>query len=422
MDALSRAEFGTLAVVAFVCCAALVYAWIGLRRLRVAAAESIEPAPPQMFSLAVPVGVLLPAELPVVDGLRLSASFVAGDGASGGGDFYDAFQLDDGTIALAVGDAAGSGLAAVAIMNVARQAIRNALFDGARPADALRRTNRMVLRADAHAIVTAVVAIFDPATLQLRYACAGHAPPILAGPDGEFAALPAPASDIALGIVPHHVTAELTATVPVDALLAFYTDGCVQVDRDPVAGTQAFGEAVAGARTLMPTKPAVAIDRAIFGRRERTDDATIITVFPEPTLEHVDVRLPAESASTALARTALRRFFASTQLDERRTYDALVAIGEAVSNAIEHAYAGRPNQTFSLRARSEGAVCVVVVEDGGVWRQDAGEPWGRGVSMMRRLSDECAIDRSASGTSVMLRFALAPRLADAALVDSVAPR
>jgi anti-sigma regulatory factor (Ser/Thr protein kinase) len=420
MDALSRAEFVTLALVAFGCCAALVYALVSLRRLREGVSEPVEPEPPQMFGLAVPLAALLPSELPVVDGLRLSASFAQGDGASGGGDFYDAFFLDDGTVAIAIGDAAGSGLAAIATMNVARQAIRNALFDGARPADVLRRTNRMVLRADAHAIVTAVVAVIDPATLQLRYACAGHAPPILAEPGAEFAVLPAPASDIALGIVPHHVTAELTASVPVGSLLAFYTDGCVQLDRDPVAGTRAFGEAVAGARSLMPTKPAAAIDRAIFGHRERKDDATIVTVSAEPTLEHIDIRLPAESASTALGRAALRRFFASSQLDERRTYDALVAVGEAISNAIEHAYAGRPNQTFSLRARYEGASCVVIVEDGGAWRQDAGEPRGRGVSMMHRLSDECTIARSANGTSVILRFALATRLADVALLDSTA--
>jgi len=418
MDALSRAEFVVLALVAFGCCAALVYTLISLRRVRASVAELSEPPPPQMFALAVPLTALLPAELPVVDGLRISASYVAGSNTAGGGDFYDAFFLDDGTLALAIGDAAGSGVTAVMAMNVVRQAIRNGFIDGARPAEVLRRANRMLLRSGAQSIVTAVVGILDPATLHFRYACAGHAPPILATADGEFAALTAPASDIALGIVPHHVTSELSVTLPVDGLMALYTDGCVQVDGDPEAGTQTFGEAVAEVRTLNPMKPAVTIDRAIFGNRERLDDAAIITISPEPTLEHVDVRLPAESSSTALARSALRRFFASSTLGERRTYDALVAVGEAVSNAIEHAYEGRLNQTFALRARYEDATCVVFVEDNGVWRQDAGDPRGRGVTMMRQLSDECSIDRRAKGTSVMLRFALAPRLADAALVES----
>jgi anti-sigma regulatory factor (Ser/Thr protein kinase) len=417
MDALSRAEFLTLLLIACGCCAALVYALASLRRVRGMVAEASEPAaPPQMFSLAVPVSALLPSELPVVDGLRLSASSVPGADAYGGGDFYDAFFLDDDTIAVAVGDAAGFGLSAVTTMNVVRQAIRGAFIDGASPADVLRRTNRVLLRSGSRAIVTALVGIIDPATLRFRYASAGHPTPILAGSEGEYTTLPAPVSDIALGIVPHHVTSEHCVTLPIDGLLALYTDGYVTAGSDAAEGTRALGEALVDARTLRPTKPAVAIHRAIFGQRTRTDDATILTIAPEPALEHVDIRLPAESASTALARSAVRRFFASTALGERRTYDALVAIGEAVSNAIEHAYdEGRLHRTFTLRARFEGASCVVLVEDSGTWRQDEPEPHGRGVSMMRQLSDECTIDRRPSGTSVLLRFALAPKLADAAL-------
>jgi anti-sigma regulatory factor (Ser/Thr protein kinase) len=416
MNAIPRTEVVTLALLALAACAALAYALISLRRVRADVDAAAEPRPAQMFSLSVPLSALLPGELPIVDGLRISASYVPGTDSASGGDFYDAFFLDDDTVALVVGDASGHGIAAVTAMNVVRQAIRNAFFDGARPADVLRRANRVLLRSGSTAIVTAVAGILDPATLQLRYACAGHAPPILAGDDGEYLALPQPTSDLPLGAVPHHVTAELTVTLPVDGLLAFYTDGFVTMDGDVEAGTRAFGEALVDARTLRPTRAAVAIDRAIFGNRERPDDAAILTVAPEPTLEHVDVRLPAESASTALARSALRRFFAGTPLGERRTYDALVAVGEAVSNAIEHAYGGRPNQTFSLRARYEGASCIVVVEDTGSWRPDDDEPNGRGVSMMRALSDDCSIERGANGTSVQLRFALAPRLADVALV------
>ena len=418
MNAIPRVEIVTLALLALAGCAALAYALISLRRVREAVmAASDPPPPPRMFSLSVPISALLPAELPVVDGLRLSASYMPGANAAGGGDFYDAFFLDDETVAIAIGDAAGHGFGAIATMNVVRQAIRNAFFDGARPAEVLRRANRVLLRSGSPTIVTALAGIIDPATLQFRYACAGHASPILATADGEFVSLARPECDLPLGAVPHHVTTELSATIPVDGLLALYTDGCVQTARDPDAGTLTLGEALVAARTIKPTKPAVAIDRAIFGNRERTDDAAIITVVPEPTLEHVEIRLPAETSSTALARTALRRFFSATPLGERRTYDALVAVGEAMSNAIEHAYSGRPNQTFAVRARYEGAACIVLVEDGGAWRQDEDEPRGRGVAMMRALSDECSIERGAYGTSVMLRFALAPRLVDAALID-----
>jgi len=417
MIPIPRAEVVTLALIALAACVALAYALLMLRRARQDASSASEPLPPRMFSLSIPLSALLPAEMPVVDGLRISASYVPGANAVGGGDFYDAFFLDDETIAVVIGDTNGHGIGAVAAMNVVRQAIRNAFFDGARPAEVLRRANRVLLRSGSYAIVTAVVGIIDPATLQFRYACAGHRPPLLASADGTYAALPQSEGDLPLGALPHHVTNEQTVNLPVDGLLALYTNGCIEMDHDAEAGARAFGEALVEARTLKPTRAAVAIDRAIFGSRERSDDAAIVTIAPEPTLEHIDVTLPAEPASAPLARTALRRFFATSSLDERRTYDALVAAGEAIANAIERAYDGRPHQTFHLRARYEGASCAVFVEDTGAWRHEDDELPGH-AAMIRQLSDECSIEHGAGGTSVMMRFALAPRLADAALVDS----
>lgn len=368
---------------------------------------------------ATPVlqGALLPSNPPVVDGLRLSWSYVPATGpGSGGGDFYDAFFLDDGSLAVAIGDAAGHGLTAIVTMNTVRQAIRSALIDGARPADALRRANRVLLRSEHPGIVTALVGIVEPATLQFRYASAGHPAPLLAAADGTCTPLPGEGSGIALGVVPHHVTSENAMAIPVDGLLAFYTDGCVALDHDGIAGTQLLADALTEARTLAPNKPAPTIDRAIFGPREREDDATIITLAPEIQLAHLDVRLPAELASAALARTAVRRFLASTQLGERRSFDAVVATGEAVANAIEHAYDRRPNQTFVLRARFEGHTCTILVEDSGTWNEV--EPLatrGRGIVMMRELCDTLEIERTPTGTTVALTFQMSSNVADASL-------
>jgi anti-sigma regulatory factor (Ser/Thr protein kinase) len=301
-------------------------------------------------------------------------------------------------------------------MNIVRQALRGALIDGARPADALRRANRVLLRSDHPGIVTALVGIIDPATLQFRYAAAGHPPPLLATAEETCTVLPDEGSGIALGVVPHHVTSEHVVSIPVDAVLALYTDGCLTVNHDGIAGTQTLAEALVQTRTLVPSKPALTINRAIFGKRERDDDTTIVTIAPEPQLAHLDVRLPAELASAALARTALRRFLATTPLGERRSFDAVVAAGEAVSNAIEHAYDRRPNQTFVLRARNEARVCTILVEDAGAWNDV--EPLtsrGRGIAMMRELCDTLDIERTATGTCVALGFQIVNNVADASL-------
>ncbi len=386
----------------------------GLSRRRTVATEPPDEARPIAPLLQ---NVLLPANPPVVDGLRLSWSSVSATVPdAGGGDFYDAFFLDDGTVAVAIGDAGGSGLTALGTMNVVRQAIRGALIDGARPADALRRANRVLLRSEHPGIVTALVGIIDPATLQFRYASAGHPAPLLATADDTCAALSGDGSGIALGVVPHHVTSEHAVAIPVDGMLALYTDGCVCADGDRTAGTDTLADALVQARTLAPSKPALTIGSAIFGERERIDDATIITIVPEALLAHLDIRLPAELTSAALARTALRRFLATTTLGERRSFDAVVATGEAVANAIEHAYDRRPNQSFVLRARFEYASCTILVEDTGTWSEV--EPLisrGRGIAMMRELCDTLDIERTPNGTCVALGFQVAKNVADASL-------
>jgi anti-sigma regulatory factor (Ser/Thr protein kinase) len=397
----------------------LIVAAVVVIVLRSRRAVATEPEPLAPARPAVPVlqGALLPSDPPVVDGLRISWSYVAAtQPGAGGGDFYDAFFLDDGTVAVAIGDAAGHGLTAIVTMNTVRQAIRGALIDGARPADALRRANRVLLRSESRGVVSAIVGIIDPATLQFRYAAAGHPAPLLAIADGTCSPLPGEGSGIALGVVPHHVTSELVVSIPVDGVLALYTDGCAAANDVDETGIQTLCNALVEVRTLAPGKPAITIDRAIFGGRERTDDATIITITPEAQLAHLDVRLPAELSSAGLARTALRRFLLATPLGERRSFDAVVAAGEAVANAIEHAYDRRPNQTFTLRARFEDQACFIFVEDGGTWNDVVPlTTRGRGIAMMRHLCDTLDIDHTQAGTTVALGFQIANNLADASL-------
>jgi anti-sigma regulatory factor (Ser/Thr protein kinase) len=407
MEAAARYDLALLVLVA------AAIAVLAFRARRPGITEpAADPAPPSLVMQAA----LLPANPPIVDGLRVSWSCVPATAADrAGGDFHDAFFLDDGTLAVAIGEAAGAGIKAVVAMNVVRQAIRSALIDGARPVDALRRANRVLLRSDQPGIVTALAGIIDPATLQFRYAAAGHPAPLLAAE--TCAALSGEGSGIALGVVPLHVTSEHVASIPENGVLALYTDGCLAPDDAGLPGTQALAEALTEARTLAPSRLAETIDQALFGRSERADDATILTIAAEPQIAHLDVRLPAEPASSALARTALRRFLASTPLSERRSFDAVVAAGEAVANAIEHAYDRRPNQSFVLRGRYEDHHCTIVVEDTGLWN-DVAPPTtrGHGIAMMRELSDAFEITRTPGGSSVQLDFQIVENVADAALV------
>jgi serine/threonine-protein kinase RsbW len=109
----------------------------------------------------------------------------------------------------------------------------------------------------------------------------------------------------------------------------------------------------------------------------------------------------------------LRQFF---DLDPVRLSDLVLAINEALANSAEFAYGttGRTG-TMDLRAWHDPAEAsiTVVVADHGVWRMaDTAletRSRGRGIPLMRALSDLTAIETSIDGTQVRLVWTKVPR-------------
>ncbi len=119
---------------------------------------------------------MLPAALPVVEGLDVAWRYrAAGEGIEVGGDWYDVVVRADGLVQAIVGDVAGRGIGAATLMGQLRSAFHAYAFDHGSPAEVLRRMLRLVPEG---AMATAVCLSFDPYTGDLRYASAGHLPPI----------------------------------------------------------------------------------------------------------------------------------------------------------------------------------------------------------------------------------------------------
>jgi len=120
---------------------------------------------------------------------------------------------------------------------------------------------------------------------------------------------------------------------------------------------------------------------------------------------------PAHSGRLAGLRRDLETWLCAEGLSEDDVYDLVVAVNEAASNAVEHAYPP-DRETGWVKARAhiapDGAV-VAVVSDNGRWRVPpaAMSSRGRGLLLMRENVDEVLIDRGAGGTTVRLR--LVPR-------------
>ncbi len=169
---------------------------------------------------------LLPTALPAVDGVSMAARYVPGTG-NVGGDWYDVFVLPSGELCAVIGDVAGSGLRAAAIMGRIRSALRAYALETSDPADILSRLERKLHYFEPDAMVTVLCAVFSPALDKIRVSSAGHLPPVLACPG--FPAGPADVTaDLLIGLAaarPRHVT---TLDLPPGAMLCLYTDGLVE--------------------------------------------------------------------------------------------------------------------------------------------------------------------------------------------------
>ncbi len=126
---------------------------------------------------------LLPQKGFDLDHLEVATYYRAGvEGTQVGGDWYDVIELGGGRTALVVGDVMGRGVQAAAVMGQLRAAVRAYARLDLPPADLLESLDGLVRDIGDDQIVTCIYAVFDPADRCLRFANAGHLPPIVAVP------------------------------------------------------------------------------------------------------------------------------------------------------------------------------------------------------------------------------------------------
>ncbi|MEU5806498.1 SpoIIE family protein phosphatase [Streptomyces sp. NPDC047718] len=143
-----------------------------------------------------------------------------------GGDWYDVFQLPGGRVLVTVGDIAGHGIGAATAMVTLRGALHGLAFTGGSPGTLMRWLNEVASGTPDHPTATAVCALFDPADRSLRWAGAGHPPPLLLR-GGRARFLEGP-PNVLLGALPGAVYEETTSNMRAGDTLMLYTDGLVE--------------------------------------------------------------------------------------------------------------------------------------------------------------------------------------------------
>jgi anti-sigma regulatory factor (Ser/Thr protein kinase) len=107
-----------------------------------------------------------------------------------------------------------------------------------------------------------------------------------------------------------------------------------------------------------------------------------------------------------LVRRSLERFARGLGFGDDHRFSLLTAVGEAVANAVEHAYSGLPG-LVRVHAHAGDDNLVVTVEDDGKWKPaQRRDERGRGLPLMRALMDGVEIRTHQARTEVRLTMAL----------------
>ncbi len=351
---------------------------------------------------------MLPAQLPLLDNIKFSASYsAASESQRVGGDFYDAFELPDGRVALTIGDVTGHGLEAAVIMGEIRQALRAAAFERAEPSAILDRASRLLVASGRTVFVTAIFGVLDRQNGRFSYATAGHPPPLLF--DGTRL-VRLPSSGLPIGLREDDGV-DFVVTLHAPCLLTLFTDGLIEFARDIDDGERRIEAAIRELHAGDTEHLATALMKRVLGTAEATDDIAILTAsidcFPaEIEGEEREWRFLSQDARAAsLARREIGELVGQLRPDEG--YAAELAFGELIANAVRHA----PGPVVArCRITANGSASIGLDDAGSGFiavplTADTFSETGRGLALLRHLTDEVLVGAAPTGgASVTVRL------------------
>ena len=380
----------------------------------------------------------IPDELP---GLALAANYRAGlEEAQVGGDYYDAFALPDGRVALVIADVSGKGLSAAVQTATVKYSLRAYATEAGAPGLVVTRLNRMLcseLAGLGDHFVTLFYAVFEPATGKLSWASAGHESVLIKRGSGGSSVLEA--TGPILGLAEHAYAQETAMLAPGDSLV-LYTDGLTEA-RDPethalldIDGVQKLVEAVPA--EAGPGALAAYLQQAAMrwtGGKPQDDMALLVVRCLEPapggtaeaasvtplklTWENGDDDLfqfhfPSRADYVGEVRQALGHWMETLGFSRSATEDFQTAVTEAVTNAVRHGSPEGPDGEFHVLGRrtAAGALHVEVTDTGLGLPPDRPLPLmpepealdGRGLPLMQELADSIEFRAVDTGLRVVL--------------------
>ena len=335
--------------------------------------------------------------------MTLAGRYLPAASAQLGGDWYDAFQLPDGRLGMAIGDVVGRGFHAAAVMGQLRSGLRAYALDGIAPSDVLERLSRLLRQLDPGGTATVLYLVLDPYAGSLVVSSAGHPPPlVMSDRRRRRTSSNCPGRRLS---APRATRSTRSAST---------TSG-----RDPLSSST---------RTGWWSAPASRWTRGSSGsgwpsRRARTTSSTSATAWSTSccqrgqarttprscwdvrcrSADSLLTRLPADVDSIPLMRRLLGRWLHEAGATQADVEDLSLATSEACANAIEHAYGPAPGilELSATKVDERRRPCRRPrLRQLAAAR--AAQNRGRGLLLMEGLTDSVEVVRGDDGTTVQL--------------------
>jgi integral membrane sensor domain MASE1/anti-sigma regulatory factor (Ser/Thr protein kinase)/GAF domain-containing protein len=319
-----------------------------------------------------------------------------------GGDWFDAFTLSGGKLAMLVGDVVGHGLEAAMAMGQLRGAVR-ALAPLGTPAQVIDGLDLFVEQLPSAAMATLAYAELDLETGTIVYACAGHPPPLLVPPSGEPRLLWEGRSP-PLGSSFIRDRRDAVDQLESGDTIVLYTDGLIESRTEGIAsGLDAL---VSAAREKQGSPPSELIERilgALLADKTQEDDVCVLAVARSVPAVRFTHAFPATPVAVVDMRRALAAWLDEIGLEPERQQYALLAASEAAANAAEHGYDFDGVSLVRVEAWVADGELQFSVRDEGTWRDpEPNTDRGRGRTIMSALMADVKVDSHRGGTVVRM--------------------
>lgn len=224
---------------------------------------------------------ILPDLPPQLNGVKMSHRYLPATEV--GGDFYDVLALEDGRLAVAVGDVAGHGVSSGLVMSMAKSALSVQVSFNPEVEAVFATLNRMVHQSARKRLLTTLCyALIDPSRREMFYASAGHLFPYRVSPQGQVEALES--VSYPLGVRENLDVRVRAANLDSEDVLFLFSDGVVEAhpeNSEELFGFDRLEEALsrhAGKGVDGVCQGVLADLQSFTGGAPRQDDLTILVL------------------------------------------------------------------------------------------------------------------------------------------------